>query len=207
MARPSRTAIRDHDPTFLWKILVRILAILFAVVAIGTIAWAITAIPYNSQPISDIQEEEYYASPGSFYYGYTMLLPWILIALSLSVIWNIVNIIVLLVRNRWIHPGANVGCDLVLWLGLGVTAGIASVGAVSYLYYDDYYGAYDTGSIDTGFGGGIFPNGTAFYYTANGTQVAYCGDVGCDALNAFNALVRHVGIVIAVGCAFACIVT
>ena len=81
------------------------------------------------------------------------------------------------------------------------------MGAVSYLYYDDYYGAYDTGSIDAGFGGGIFPNGTAFYNTANGTQVAYCGDVSCDALNAFNALVRHVGIVIAVGCAFTCMVT
>lgn len=207
MTRPSRTAIHAHDPTYIWKLFLRVLAILFAAVAIGTIAWAITAIPYNGDPASDVLDEAYYIGPNYFYYGYTMLLPWVLIALGLSVIWNIVNTVVLLARNRWIHPGANVGCDLVLWLGLGVTAGIASVGAVSYLLYEgDYYDSYDAGSVDAGFGGGTFPNGTSYYNTANGTEVAYCGDVSCEAQSSFNALVRHAGIVVTVGCAFAWIV-
>ena len=206
MARPSQTAIRDHDPTYIWKLLVRVLAILFAAVAIGTIAWAIPAVPYNGSPYSLIEDQEYYIGPNYFYDGYTVLLPWVFIALGLSVIWNIVNIIILLARNRWIHPGANVGCDLVLWLGLGATAGIASVGAVSYLWYDDYYDAYDSGTVDAGFGGGTFPNGTSYYNTVDGTEVAYCGDVSCGVQDTFNALVRHVGVVVTVGCAFAWIV-
>ena len=204
MARPSRTAIQEHDRTFIWKLLLRVLAIIFAAVAIGTIAWAITAVPYTGNAATDIVEEQDYIGPDYFYNGYTMLLPWILIALGLSVIWNIVNIVTLLARNRWIHPGANVGCDLVLWLGLGITAGIATVGAVSYLFYEDYYdGAYDEGGIGYS---GVFPNGTSYYTTANGTDVAYCTDVSCAAGDSFNALVRHVGIVITVGCAFAWIV-
>jgi len=35
--------------------------------------------------------------------------------LGFSLIWNIANIAVLLARKRAIHPGANVGCDLIVW--------------------------------------------------------------------------------------------
>ena len=201
MARPSRTAIHANDPTYIWKLLLRVLAILFAAVAIGTIAWAIT-VNYNGNSDNDIEDD----ANTYFYGGFTILLPWVIIALGLSVIWNIVNIVVLFARNRWIHPGANVGCDLVLWLGLSVTGAMATIGAVSCFYGWDYDSGYDDTSIDYGFGGGTFPNGTSYYNTVNGTEVAYCGDGSCEAQNTFNDLLRHVGIVVIVGCAFAYIV-
>ena len=201
MARPSRTAIYAHDPTYIWKFLLRVLAILFAAVAIGTIAWA-TTFQYNDNSDNDNEDD----TDTYFYGGFTILLPWVIIALGLSVIWNIVNIVILLARNRWIHPGANVGCDLVLWLGLGVTGGMAITAAVSLWYGFDYDGGYDDTSVDLGYGSGTFPNGTSYYNTANGTEVAYCGDVSCGAQNTYNDMLRHVGIVVIVGCAFAYIV-
>ena len=84
---------------------------------------------------------------------------------------------------------------------------MANTGAVSYLWYGwDYDEGYDDSSIDVGYGGGTFSNGTSYYNTANGTEVAYCGDVSCGAQNAYNDWVRHVGVVVTVGCAFAYIV-
>ena len=205
MTRPSRTAIHANDPTYLWKLLLRVLAILFAAVAIGTIAWAIT-VQYNGDNDDDTGDDIGDDGDTYFYNGFTILLPWVIIALGLSVIWNTVNVVVLLARNRWIHPGANVGCDLLLWLGLGITGGMANTGAVSLWYGFDYDGGYDDGSVDLGYGGGTFPNGTSYYNTANGTEVAYCGDGSCGAQNTFNDLLQHVGIVVIVGCAFAYIV-
>ncbi|KAH6617423.1 hypothetical protein F5144DRAFT_499053 [Chaetomium tenue] len=68
---------------------------------------------------------------------------------AVSVIWSLAEGICILARGgrRGIHPGANVGLDLVLWLGLVVGTiflwlfGVASelyVGSSSYYYGDDY---------------------------------------------------------------------
>ncbi|KAI9706113.1 MAG: hypothetical protein M1836_005519 [Candelina mexicana] len=71
--------------------------------------------------------------------------------LGSSIIWNILNFIVLLARNKPIHPGANVGCDLILWIAFVVTGVIAAFGvdedlrfegSFRYYYsYSDYPGA------------------------------------------------------------------
>ena len=199
MARPSRTAIHAHDPTYFWKLLLRVLAILFAAVAIGTIAWA-TTVQYNDNNTgNDIIDDEYDGDGNTYFYEtFTILLPWVIIALGLSIIWNIINIVILLTRNRWIHPGANVGCDLVLWLSLGITGSVAATGAGSYLSYGYWDGGYDANS-----GGYLtYPNGTSYYVPASGTNGSDCGDVSCGN----NEPSLHVGIVVMVGCAFAFIV-
>ena len=206
MARPSRSAMYADDGTFLWKPILRFLAILLAIVGIGTTAWAMTSRIHH--PDSDSATSG--SDPGDYEYDFSYdLLPWQFITLGLSILWNIANMVTLLIRNRAIHPGANVACDLLLWLGLLVTAGFATLGGTNYLYYyayDDY--SYDNGSS---YGGGTYSNGTRFEYTANGTAVAVAnsqcdGFTTCAARDQYESAVRHKGVVIIVGASVAFVV-
>ena len=112
-------------------------------------------------------------------------------------------------RNRPIHPGANVACDLLLWLTLFVTGFFATLGATNDLYYDAYddYGY----SSDSPYGGGTYSNGTRYEYTSNGTMVpvtdSQCdGFTTCAARDQYVSAVQHRGVVILVGAAAAFIV-
>lgn len=64
-------------------------------------------------------------------------------------VWNFTNLLTLWVRDgRGIHPGANVGCDLFLWLALLVTGTFATFGATNELFWYDggsYYSGEDNG--------------------------------------------------------------
>lgn len=60
-------------------------------------------------------------------------------------IWNTVNFIVLFARRKPIHPGANVGVDLILWMAFIVTGVIASFGVDQDIKFDGsfrYYYSY-----------------------------------------------------------------
>ncbi|KAL2037965.1 hypothetical protein N7G274_009184 [Stereocaulon virgatum] len=130
MARPSRTAISMDDPTYLWKLILRILSILFGLTAIGLMAWALT---------HDINTFNYYAYD---YSSNRYWLPWILLPLGPSVVWNTANVATLLLKNRPLHPGANVALDLILWLAFLVTTTFATIGGALYvdsLYYVNVY--------------------------------------------------------------------
>lgn len=206
MARPSRSAMYADDPTFLWKPILRFLAILLAIIGIGTTAWAM--VSHATSP--NLNTDSYDDGDYDFYDDYAYL-PWQFITLGLSILWNIANIATLLARNRAIHPGANVACDLLLWLGLLITGGIASFGATNYLYFS----AYDTDSYDNGSedGVGTFSNGTQYQYTANGTivpvtnQSSQCGGFStCAARDQYVSAVQHRGVVIAVGASMAFVV-
>ena len=213
MARPSRSAMYADDATFLWKPVLRFLAILLAIVGIGTTAWVMVSRLHRPISTSNTDNSDDYYSYGYDEFNSIVFLPWQFITLGLSILRNIANITTLLVRNRAIHPGANVACDLLLWLGLLVTGGFATLGSVNYFYYspdDDYYGSYDR---DLGYGGGTYSNGTQFEYTANGTMVpvtnsaSQCGDfTSCAARDQFVSAVQHRGVVIAVGAAMAFVV-
>ena len=133
MARPSRTAIHADAPTYLWKLILRIFSIPLSLAAIGCIAWAL-----NNHNYYDSYSYSFY-----FYGSDFVFLPWILIPLGLSVIWNAANIGTLLLRNRPIHPGANVGCDLLLWLLFAVAGSFAAIGGAKYLYEDYYDNSYN----------------------------------------------------------------
>ena len=131
--RRTRQQIHADDPTFLWKYILRALAIVLALTSTGLIGWSL------AHPTLTYDRYVYYAWPnegGDDYY-----LAWEFITLGLSVIWNVANIVVLLYRQRPVHPGANVACDLLLWLGFIVTGAIATGGAETYLWY--YPSDYD----------------------------------------------------------------
>ena len=191
------------DATFLWKPILRFLAILIAIIGIVTTAWAMTS-HHHPDSTDETLDSSYYSNSYSY-----ILLPWQFIALGLSILWNIANIATLIVRNRAIHPGANVACDLLLWLALLVTGFFATIGATNYLYYSAYndYG-YNS---DSPYGGGTYSNGTRYEYTSDGTIVpvtnSQCdGFTTCAARDQYVSAVQHKGIVILVGAAAAFIV-
>lgn len=93
----SRITIRSqNDPKYLWKLIVRALAILFAAIAI-----AITGADNHKDSMADLDTE------GLLLLG--------IIPLAASLLWNLINILVLFLLHKSITPGAIVGCDLILW--------------------------------------------------------------------------------------------
>ena len=60
---------------------------------------------------------------------------------ALSIIWNATNIIVRLSRARPVHPGANVGCDLVLWLAFIIALVFSYAASILFIAAadDSYY--------------------------------------------------------------------
>ena len=210
MARPSRTALYADDRYFLWKAILRFLAILCALVGIATIAWALThrIIPPESQNETDSNTSyNDYSNDGDYAgepYDFASL-PWSFITLGLSILWNAANLLVLSFRNKPIHPGANVGCDLVLWLGLIVTGLAALAGMLNYFAY--YPGEYDNGD-NSGDSYGTFSNSSGTWYTlpdgslVNQTIAHDCGGFStCSAQDQFYNAIQHKGVIIAVGAA------
>lgn len=150
MARPSRTALYADDTTFLWKAILRLLSIIFALVGVGTIGWAVANRIHGSYKDDDYDDN--YSGFSSYYYGSDFYgigaLPFTLIPLALSILWNIANLTILFARNKPIHPGANVGCDLVLWLGLLVTGIFETFAALGYSWWSEPSYAYSSSTID-----------------------------------------------------------
>ena len=143
------TSFRERDPPFLWKIILRGLSILLAIVSIGTLAWAITHGVRRSS-VDDNNTDGYGEDSDNSGDGLDWCLPWSFISLGLSMVWNFTNLLTIWVRDgRGIHPGANVGCDLFLWLALLVTGIFATFGATNELWWYDggsYYSGEDNGS-------------------------------------------------------------
>lgn len=211
MARPSRTILSANDPTFLWKVILRALALVLALVGIAITAWALTH--YTGAPNAYADDSDTLGSdPDTYgasdvYFPDLIYLPWTFITLGLSVIWNTANLAVLFSRNRPIYPGANVGCDLILWLALLFTGSWAVIGGTT--YFDDYTGQ-EFGS--DGIEGSSFSNSTGTWYQLyNGTlvneTVADCGGFStCAAEQQFSNTLQHKGVVILVAAAMSLIV-
>ena len=163
----SRAALHDAERFWAWKLALRAITIVAALVAVGCVAWTVSQNYDN----------------GDFW-----LLPWDLIPLGVSVIWNLSNIIVLFVRKRPVHPGANVGLDLVLWLTFGVTSSFllfAAIDQLSWTYSDLVFDQYNEPTYMQ------FPNGTYGYELGhfatvpNGSEIFVpdnsTGVIPCDA--------------------------
>lgn len=207
--RPSRQEMYADDPKFLWKYILRSLAIILAIISLGLIGWSLAhqvVFPNNIYANFD------YAYDDWPYDSDFLSLPWEFITLGLSIIWNVANILVLLIRNKPIHPGANVACDLLLWLGLTVTGTFATLGAETYFWwYPADYANYNQPSIDTGSYDSsspyyIFPNGTTGTTSPSSNPCSGSGFTSCTAQNAYNSALKRKGVTIAVGAAIGFVV-
>lgn len=209
--RPSRQDIYAEDPKFLWKYVLRSLAIILAIISIGLIGWSLAHQVVS--PNNNIYDNYAYAYAYAYYdWSYSndiWFLPWEFITLGLSITWNLANILVLLIRNRPIHPGANVACDLLLWLGLIVTGTFATVGAEDYFWWhtNEYEneGNLATESYGNGSSYFIFPNGTVSNTSTPSSSLCE-GFTSCAAQDSYNSAVNRKGVIIAVGAAMSFIV-
>ncbi|KAK7186070.1 hypothetical protein PSPO01_07882 [Paraphaeosphaeria sporulosa] len=131
--KTKRQELEEGDAHWKWKVGFRAISIIVGLIGIGCAAW-ITSNYNNSNS---------YTSSSYYYYYYDdYLIPYTLVTFILSVLWSAACVIAFFARrpNRPIHPGAQVGCDLVLWLGFAVTGAFAVIGTLS-IYYsgqDDY---------------------------------------------------------------------
>lgn len=201
--RPSRQQMYADDPKFLWKLILRSLTIVLSIVSIGLIGWSLANQVTFPDNIHDSYDDTYYDWP---YSNDVWFLPWEFITLGLSVMWNAANILVLLTRNRPIHPGANVACDLLLWLGLIVTGAFAALDAGIYFWWHPYDDAtFSNGSDDNG-SYSILPNGTNT--TTTTTTINPCpGFTSCSAQEASSTSgLNRKGTVIALGAALSSLV-
>jgi len=190
-----RAALHDGERYWAWKLALRVTSIVFALISVGCIAWALS-------PVNEFSD-------------YFYVIPWELIPLGISIIWNVANIIVLFVRKRPIHPGANVGMDLVLWLGLIVTSLFAIIAVIEEVQWTaDNYDSSEVNSLNYiqlpngtyGYIDGHYaeaPNGTEYFVTGNSSDPIACGgyDSCAEQYQVVNAHHR-LGIVEAIGVAF-----
>ncbi|MCJ1313542.1 hypothetical protein MMC25_007221 [Agyrium rufum] len=180
------------------------------IVAIACIAYGYVKL---TGPPPDSSGDEY-GSDGSSDYdiGDPFFLFWDFITLGLSFIWCLANVVTRLVRRRPVHPGANVGCDLILWMALIVT-GIAAIvpvlDALSWSNNNVGNGGEDTRYILLANGTevlqygqyGYFPNGTYGFIPESNPGSSCPGFASCDVQNAYLAATHHIGTVLAVGVA------
>ncbi|MCJ1392918.1 hypothetical protein MMC18_005790 [Xylographa bjoerkii] len=98
------------------------------------------------------------------------LLVWALVPLGLSVLWNAANVIVRLCRASPIHPGANVGVDLIILLALLVLGAPSIVGAIENVRY---VASDISQNLSTG-GYSYAPNGTVIWVSNDLTTLHDC---------------------------------
>ena len=187
----SHRALHDADATYAWKLVFRLLAFVFGIIGIGSIGWAFNYHPMPQLPPSSDTSTTTQASQNiSYFYDDKIYLPWSFISLSASVLWNSANVGVLLARKgQGIHPGANVGCDLVLWMAFLVTGVYALFGAFS-------VNGYWTGSY--------YPNGGAIGGSsgnATGADVLCPAFLNCQAQTDYYNAMQRKSVVIMLGVA------
>lgn len=121
----SRALVREAEPKWFAKFVLRIVTLLVCIISLGL------AIATFIRTLSII---------------------WLVIPLVLSITWNLANIIVRLCRARPMHPGANVGCDLILWLMFLVAAIFCF--SLSIFLVEDYgfYNGYESSEVDNNCG-------------------------------------------------------
>ncbi|MCJ1479509.1 hypothetical protein MMC13_008195 [Lambiella insularis] len=196
-----RAALHDGERYWAWKLALRVITIVLALVSIGLLAWA-------SSPYNQVFSYEFW------------LVVWEFIPLGISIIWNVANIIVLLVRKRPMHPGTDVGVDLLLWLALIAASIFAMFAAISELQWQ--YLDYDYSEPTNEFNYVQLPNGTygyvdghyvqalngsSYYVTGNSSDPIACdGFASCAEENQLFNQHHNLGVIELVGAIFSCII-
>ncbi|KAF2793835.1 hypothetical protein K505DRAFT_305042 [Melanomma pulvis-pyrius CBS 109.77] len=153
-----REKLDAGEEHWLWKLSLRILLLVVAVIGTGCVGWAVQTA--QSEYYGYFEDDQYFLS-------------WALITFGISIVWTLICILVLLLRRppRPVHPGVAVGMDLILWLAYIPTTLFAVAACITVLHYgtDDF-----------------FSNGSSSYYNqaANGTWVynptGYGAQRACD---------------------------
>jgi hypothetical protein len=171
--KTKREELEAGDAHWKWKIALRAVTIIVGLIGIGCAAW-ITA-HFSDSSLGGYSSYYYY------YFDDAWTLPWTLITFTLSVVWSAACVIVFFARrsNAPMHPGAQVGCDLILWLGFIVTATFALVGTLS------VYGWGSDGSLGYSSSSGEYTqasNGTWVWTTSSSSSSSYYGSSsrGCE---------------------------
>jgi heme/copper-type cytochrome/quinol oxidase subunit 2 len=119
----------------------RVILVIIGIIGIGCAAWVLVNFGPGKSPY-DYERDDAWG------------MPWTLITFCLSVVWSFVCILVFFLRrpNAPVHPGAQVGVDLILWLAFIPTAlfAIIAVSSVASLgesgrIGDDYWRSSSNG--------------------------------------------------------------
>lgn len=89
--------------------------------------------------------------------------------LILSIMWNLANITTRMCRARPIHPGANVACDLLLWLFLVIVVIFMYLLAIFDLLDDEYDYAYSGDCYYSSYG---YTSNCSYDYTGDSHRFA-----------------------------------
>jgi hypothetical protein len=179
-AADLRAALKANDRHYMWKLGFRTLLLAVNIALVGMIAWVVAAGTAN----------EYY----DYYYDIDLVV-WDFIPVGVSIIFCSIVLIYQLLRKRPVHPGWDVGVDLLLWMAFGVLAGFTITAGLEDLS-DNTPSALDGESGSSSDGGyyTIAANGTEVYIEPNSTQ--QCPDfTSCAAQQAFLDSVTHRSIV------------
>jgi len=143
--------LNNVDRYWKFKGVLQVLAIILALIGIGTIGWCVSTTPMND----------------SLTYGYDeywTLWP-SLVTFTVSIIWCFACLVGLVVRKRPLHPGLRVAMDLLLWLAFLATALLALVSLTELMQWGEY------GNLDGSGYGGYSSSYGDYELQANGTWV------------------------------------
>jgi hypothetical protein len=131
-----------------WKFKLGLKAVLIitGLIGIGCFGWLTTTAPSGSR--------SYYDPFSSFWVLWPSFGTW-----TVSVLWCLLCIVLLLVRKRPVHPGVRVTLNLLLWLGFLVTALFATSALYISIAADDL-GVGLSGGLSTDGGYTLADNGT-----------------------------------------------
>ena len=171
--KTRREELKEGDRHWQWKIVFRAAAIIVGLIGIGCAAWIVAHFTSNSE------------ATYSYYFDDEYTIPWTLITFVLSVVWSAVCIVTFFTRKPTapVHPGAQVGVDLVLWLGFLTTGLFAIVGTVS-------VGSWGSdGRIDYYSGDGYYVQGSDDVWTWHASQSSsyYGEDRPCNSSSRYSS--------------------
>ena len=135
MIRSRLSALEAHDPTYLWKFIVRALAALLSLTGVALAGHALAASLHDPNDNSMVPRQYSSYKHWRHYYDLNLYLPWLFIPLSLSILWNGTNIAAYVVRTKSLQPVANFISDLLLGLGLLATGIYAAFPAARFIHF------------------------------------------------------------------------
>ncbi|KAL8720750.1 MAG: hypothetical protein Q9225_002416, partial [Loekoesia sp. 1 TL-2023] len=134
MVSSNTKNLHQSDQRCVWKLVLRVIAVVVALVGMGCVAW----ILYKLRQWANTHEEENYQADD-------FILPWLLFSFTLSLLYNAANILMALSHHsNLLTPTATIACDILLtlsllasgiWLCLAATTSIDGNNALDIHFY------------------------------------------------------------------------